>query len=67
LCAGDIILFLHIVPMMAALALRAHAPQEEYSARLRRLDFTLMMGLVDVSLHFRRDGVGSMSFPISSL
>jgi signal transduction histidine kinase len=43
LCAGDIILFLHIVPMMAALALRAHAPQEEYSARLRRLDFTLMM------------------------
>jgi signal transduction histidine kinase len=43
LCAGDIILFLHIVPMMAALALRPHAPQEEYSARLRRLDFALMM------------------------
>jgi signal transduction histidine kinase len=43
LCAGDIILFLHIVPMMAALALRPHAAQEEYSARLRRLDFTLMM------------------------
>ena len=43
LCAGDIVLFLHIVPMMAALALRPHAPQEEYSPRLRRLDFALMM------------------------
>jgi signal transduction histidine kinase len=43
LCAGDIILFLHIVPMMAALALRPHAPQDEYSPRLRRLDFALMM------------------------
>jgi signal transduction histidine kinase len=43
LCAGDIIVFLHIVPMMAALALRPHAPQEEYSPRLRRLDFALMM------------------------
>jgi signal transduction histidine kinase len=43
LCAGDIILFLHIVPMMAALALRPHAPSEEYSPRLRRLDFALMM------------------------
>ena len=43
LCAGDIVLFLHIVPMMAALALRPHSPQEEYSARLRRLDFALMM------------------------
>jgi len=43
LCAGDIILFLHIVPMMAALALRPHTVQEEYSARLRRLDFALMM------------------------
>jgi signal transduction histidine kinase len=43
LCAGDIVLFLHIVPMMAALALRPHSPQEEYSPRLRRLDFALMM------------------------
>ncbi|MFZ0320774.1 MAG: histidine kinase dimerization/phospho-acceptor domain-containing protein [Candidatus Sulfotelmatobacter sp.] len=43
LFAGDIVLFLHIVPMMAALALRPHAAQEEYSARLRRLDFALMM------------------------
>jgi signal transduction histidine kinase len=43
LCAGDIILFLHIVPLMAALALRPHAPADEYSPRLRRLDFALMM------------------------
>ncbi len=43
LCAADIILFLHIVPFMAALALRPHAPQDEYAARLRRLDFALMM------------------------
>jgi signal transduction histidine kinase len=43
LCAADIILFLHIVPLMAALALRPHAPQDEYAARLRRLDFALMM------------------------
>ncbi len=43
LCAGDIILFLHIVPLMAALALRPHAPPDEYSPRLRRLDFALMM------------------------
>ena len=43
LFAGDIVLFLHIAPMMAAIALRPHAPPEEYSARLRRLDFALMM------------------------
>ncbi len=43
LCAADIILFLHIVPWMAALALRPHAPRDEYAARLRRLDFALMM------------------------
>jgi signal transduction histidine kinase len=42
LCAGDMILFLHIVPLMAALALRPHAPEDEYAARLRRLDFALM-------------------------
>jgi signal transduction histidine kinase len=29
--------------MMAALALRPHAPQDEYSSRLRYLDFALMM------------------------
>jgi signal transduction histidine kinase len=43
LCAADMILFLHIVPLMAALALRPHAPEDEYAARLRRLDFALLM------------------------
>lgn len=43
LFAGDIVLFLHIVPLMAALALRPHAPHDEYSARLGRLDFALLM------------------------
>jgi len=43
LCAADIVLFLHIVPLMAALSLRPHAPQDEYAARIRRLDFALMM------------------------
>jgi len=43
LCAGDMILFLHIVPLMAALALLPHAPQDEYAARLRHLDFALLM------------------------
>jgi signal transduction histidine kinase len=43
LCAADMVLFLHIVPLMAALALRPHAPQDEYAARLRRLDFALLM------------------------
>lgn len=43
LYAADMILFLHIVPLMAAVALRPHAPQDEYAARLRRLDFALMM------------------------
>jgi signal transduction histidine kinase len=43
LFAGDIILFLHIVPLMAALALRAHVPRDEYGARVGRLDFALLM------------------------
>ncbi|MGA2389348.1 MAG: HAMP domain-containing sensor histidine kinase [Candidatus Sulfotelmatobacter sp.] len=41
--AGDIVVFLHIVPMMAAMALRPHAPQDEYASRLRQLDFALLM------------------------
>ena len=43
LFAGDIVLFLHLVPPMAALALRPHALRDEYSSRLRHLDFALMM------------------------
>jgi signal transduction histidine kinase len=40
--AGDVILFLHIVPLMAALALRPHVPRDEYTARVGRLDFMLL-------------------------
>ena len=41
--AGDVILFLHIVPLMAALAVRPHVPRDEYSARVGRLDFALLL------------------------
>jgi signal transduction histidine kinase len=43
LFAGDIVLFLHIVPLMAAIALRPQVPQDEYAARTRRLDFALLV------------------------
>jgi signal transduction histidine kinase len=43
LFVGDIVLFLHIVPLMAALALRPHVQQDEYAARLRNLDFALLL------------------------
>jgi His Kinase A (phospho-acceptor) domain len=40
--AGDAVLFLHLVPMIAALALRPHQHEEERSARLGMLDFVLL-------------------------
>ena len=40
---GDIILFLHIVPMMAALAVQPHRKQEGQSARFGSLDFLLLL------------------------
>jgi signal transduction histidine kinase len=40
---GDIIIFLHLVPMMAALALRPHAMENDYTARLGRMDFVLLL------------------------
>lgn len=43
LCAWDIVLFLHFVPLMAAVALRAHVPRDEYAARVGRLDFALLL------------------------
>jgi signal transduction histidine kinase len=43
LFTGDVILFLHIVPLMAALALRPHVPRDEYGARVGRLDFALLL------------------------
>jgi len=43
LFVGDVILFLNIVPMMAALALRPHRPRNEYAGRLGSLDFALLL------------------------
>jgi signal transduction histidine kinase len=40
---GDIVLFLHLVPMMAAIALLPHAGQNEHTSRLGRLDFVLLL------------------------
>lgn len=43
LFAGDAILFLHIVPMMAALALQPNAKQPDRDLRLGSLDFALLL------------------------
>ena len=43
LCAWDIVLFLHMVPLMAALGMRAQFSRDEYSARVGRLDFALLL------------------------
>jgi len=43
LCSWDVVIFLHIVPMMAAIALRPHVPRDEYAARVGRLDFALLL------------------------
>ncbi len=43
LCTWDVVLFLHVVPLMAALALRPHVPRDEYAARVGRLDFALLI------------------------
>lgn len=40
---GDIVIFLHIVPLIGALALRPHLPRDEYAARISRLDFALLI------------------------
>jgi len=40
---GDIVLFLHLVPMMAALALLPHLGEDDRDARLRMLDFALLL------------------------
>lgn len=40
---GDIIIFLHLVPMMAALALQPHMEQDERASRLGTLDFALLL------------------------
>jgi signal transduction histidine kinase len=40
---GDVILFLHIVPMMAALALQPNVEQHDRDLRLGSLDFALLL------------------------
>ena len=42
LFVGDIILFLHLVPMMAGLALQPHQQQDNRNVRLGSLDFALL-------------------------
>ncbi len=41
--AGDVVLFLHIVPLTAALALQPHVQQDDRTARLGTLDFALLL------------------------
>ena len=43
LFTGDAILFLHFVPMMAALALQPHVDQDHRELRLGSLDFALLL------------------------
>jgi signal transduction histidine kinase len=43
LCTWDVVLFLHMVPMMAALGIRPQFTRDEYSARVGRLDFALLL------------------------
>lgn len=43
LCTWDVVLFLHLVPIMSALALRAHVPRDESATRVGRLDFALLL------------------------
>jgi diguanylate cyclase (GGDEF)-like protein len=40
---GDVILFLHIVPMMAAVAIQPHVQQDDRAARVGTLDFALLL------------------------
>ena len=40
---GDVILFLHIVPMMAAVALQPHLQQDKRAMRAGTLDFALLL------------------------
>jgi len=41
--AGDVILFLHVVPMMAAVAIQPHLHHEDHAIRARMLDFALLL------------------------
>jgi diguanylate cyclase (GGDEF)-like protein len=40
---GDVVLFLHIVPMMAAIAVQPHVQQDDRALRVGSLDFLLLL------------------------
>lgn len=40
---GDVVIFLHLVPMIAALAMQPHVRQEERAFRLGSLDFAMLL------------------------
>jgi diguanylate cyclase (GGDEF)-like protein len=40
---GDVVLFLHIVPIMAAVAIQPHVDQDNHPIRIDTLDFALLM------------------------
>ena len=40
---GDVVLFLHLVPMIGALAVLPHVREDERDERVRMLDFTLLL------------------------
>ena len=40
---GDVVLFLHLVPMTAALAIQPHVEQEDRTTRLGSLDFAMLL------------------------
>jgi signal transduction histidine kinase len=40
---GDVVLFLHLVPMIAALAVLPHMREDERDERIRMLDFSLLL------------------------
>jgi diguanylate cyclase (GGDEF)-like protein len=40
---GDVVLFLHVVPMMAAVAIQPHLQQDERALRVGTLDFVLLL------------------------
>ncbi len=42
-CIGDVILFIHVVPFMAAVALRPHRPHEDRKALLDAINFLMLL------------------------
>ncbi|HYA23772.1 MAG TPA: ATP-binding protein [Terriglobales bacterium] len=43
LFVGDVVLFIHLVPMIAALAVQPHVQQDQRSTRLGSLDFAMLL------------------------